>query len=97
MRYLFTNETDTPADKQIERIMAEMANVEVFSEEYSKLLTYLERLHAIKAEHSRDPVSSDVIFQVAGNLMGMLLIVVYEQKHPMLSKGWGNLWRPRAT
>jgi len=45
-------------------------------------------------EH-REPISRDTIALIAGNLMGILLIVAYEQKHVITSKGFGQVIRPK--
>ncbi len=84
----------TPVDTLIESVLSEMRMMGVDSEEYSTLMTYLERLHAIKAKESQAPVSRDTVALIVGNLMGILLIVAYEQKHVMTSKGFTQIIRP---
>lgn len=97
LKYFWTNEQTTPVDSQIDMVLDEMHRVGVSSEEYPKLMTSLERLYEIKANERRDPVSKDTLALIAGNLMGILLIVAYEQKHVMTSKGFNHLIRPRGT
>lgn len=96
MRYLFTNESDTPIDEHITDVLTEMKTVGVNSDRYPDLMTYLERLHEVKARQRRDSVSPDTLALIAGNLMGILLIVAYEQKHVMTSKGLAQLLRPKS-
>lgn len=95
LRYSLTNETETPIDKQITFVLNEMSMAGVTAEEYPTLLTYLERLHALRQKERREPISRDTIALIAGNLMGILLIVAYEQKHVITSKGFGQVIRPR--
>lgn len=96
LRYIFSNEEKrTPVDDQIDAVLKEMDEKGVTSEEYPKLMTLLERLNKIKAQSRRDPISRDTIVMVAGNLMGILLIVAYEQKHVMTSKGLNYIIRPK--
>lgn len=95
VNFSFNNETETPIDKQISYVLAEMTTEGVTSEEFPTLLTYLERLHALRQKERRDPISRDTIALIAGNLMGILLIVAYEQKHVITSKGFGQVIRPR--
>ncbi len=92
----FRNEKPSPVDDHIKIILDEMLLSGPDSEEYPKLLNGLERLYTLKAKERRQPVSSDTIALVAGNLMGILLIVAYEQKHVMTSKGFGHIIKPKA-
>lgn len=58
-------------------------------------MQYLEGLHRLKAEERRPPVSRDTMLLVAGNLLGILVIVAYEQRHVMTSKGFTQIIRPK--
>jgi len=94
-RYFFRNDTTEPIDGQIEAILNEMRTAGVNSDQYSELITKLERLNDIKTKARLDPVSRDTIALIFGNLMGILLIVAYEQKHVMTSKGFSQIIRPK--
>lgn len=91
----FTTETTTPVDSLIDSVLEEMHNKGVTSDEYPELMAYLERLYALKAKARREPVSRDTVALIAGNLLGILLIVAYEQKHVMTSKGFSQLIQPK--
>lgn len=95
MRNPFRKEVITPIDPLIEDILSRMQQLGVTSEEYPKLMTLLERLYKLKKTQNREPLSRDTIAMVGGNLMGILLIVAYEQKHVMTSKGFNHLIRPK--
>ncbi len=95
MHGFFRNEKTTPVDDLIESILDEMRLVGVDSDEYPKLMAYLERLYEVKANERPNPVSRDTVALVAGNLMGILLIIAYEQKHIMSSKGFSQIIRPK--
>ncbi len=84
-------------DTLIESVLAEMRMMGVDSEEYPRLMTYLERLHELKAKERPQRVSRDTVALIAGNLVGILLIVAYEQEHVMTSKGFAQLIRPKGT
>ena len=95
MRKLFSkNAKTTPVDDLITAVLIEMQMNGVDSEEYPKLMTYLERLQQVKAKERRAPVSRDTVALIVGNLMGILLIVAYEQKHVMTSKGFTQIIQP---
>lgn len=97
LKYFLSN--DPPAtlvDGQIDDVLSEMQTQGVTSEEYPKLLRYLEQLNDMRKDERRPPLSIDTIVTVAGNLLGILLIVAYEQKHVMTSKGLSQLIRPKT-
>jgi len=93
--YFSKREVTVPIDGQITAVLIEMDNVGVTSDDYPGLMTNLERLHELKAKARREQVSRDTIAIVAGNLLGILLIVAYEQKHVMTSKGFSQIIRPK--
>lgn len=91
----FRNDKGSQVDPLIDALLDEMHSVGVNSEEYPKLMTSLERLYDIKAKERRDVVSPDTLAIIAGNLLGILTIVAYEQKHVMTSKGFTQIIRPK--
>ena len=95
MLRIFKKNEPQPVDDLIRDVLNKMNATEVDTEEYPKLMVLLERLYELKTKQRRAPVSSDTIALVAGNLMGILLIVAYEQKHVMTSKGFGHIIKPK--
>lgn len=95
LRDFFSNDTASPVDDQIDAVLDEMGRAGVNSDEYPKLLTLLERLSELKEKQIREPLSRDTVAMIAGNLLGILLIVAYEQKHVMTSQGFKQIIRPR--
>lgn len=93
-RFFKEEEEETPVDKQIDAVLSEMSAEGVDSDKYPKLMGYLERLTKLKQNEKLPPVSRDTIALIAGNLLGILLIVAYEQKHVMTSKGFNQIIRP---
>ena len=91
----FKKDKSTPLDWQIDAILDEMQSIGVYSPEYPTMITYLERLKEAKTKTRRAPVNRDTLVIVGGNLLGILLIVAYEQKHVMTSKGFGQILRPK--
>jgi hypothetical protein len=82
-------------DKPIERVMEHMQRVEPDTEEYDRLMAHLERLTRLKREERLNRVSPDTMALVAGNLLGILIIVAYERNHVMVSKGLGHILRTK--
>lgn len=56
------------------------------SPEYPTLLHYLERVRELRKKDDRKRVSYDTVVQVMGTLGGILIIVIYEQKHVLTTK-----------
>lgn len=82
-------------DEPIEKLLTQMNKTEPGSKEYSVMVDQLERLNRAKAEEHKSKVDSNTWAIVAGNLLGILIIVAYEQKHVMVSKGLGFVIKPR--
>lgn len=81
-----TNE-ETPLDKQIARIMSDMDTSDTDSQEYKELMKRLERLYKLKTQSRPKQVSRDTMLIVAGNLAGILVVVLVERK---------DIWTSRA-
>ena len=86
---VFRNTEPTPLDEQIDAVLKSMTMATPESEEYDTLLKHLERLNELKTKQRRAPVSMDTLANVGGTLLGILMIVVYEQKHVWTSKAFG--------
>lgn len=88
---MFGRRDSTAIDTLIERCVSDMESHNTDSEEYQNLLTRLERLSKLKQK--REPINYDTLITVAGHLAGVLLIIMYEQKHVMTSKAFTPPWR----
>lgn len=88
---MFNNKQEL--DEAIKRAMANLACVNLDSKEYTATLQHLERLYALKGNRQR--VSPDTVLLVAGNLLGILVIVSYEHGHVIASKGFNLLLKTR--
>ena len=85
----FRKEKEDPLDTPINAVLHEMDLYGPDTEEFAVRLAYLERLKRIKNDERRDSISYDTLAVVGGNLLGILIIVMYEQKHVMTSKAFG--------
>jgi len=95
LRNFFAEFKATPVDPLIDRILLDMNNTDVHSEEYQTMMGYLERLYALKAKDRRQPIKLDTILVVAGNLLGIIVIVAYEQRHMMNRNALGQILHPK--
>jgi hypothetical protein len=73
-------------DEPITNVLSRMNKCDMDSKEYGTLIEHLDRLNTMKAEERKTRVSRDTVWIVAGNLAGILAIVIYEQRHPMTSR-----------
>ena len=89
------NEETKRIDVLIVQNAERMSLIEPSSDEYVALMKIQERLTEMKTKNRRTPVSRDTIAMIAANLAGILIIVIYEQKHVMNSKGLNQLFRPK--
>jgi hypothetical protein len=82
-------------DEPIAKVLTEMNQYGPDSPEYSEMISHLDRLHKMKADERRNRVSPDTVAMICGNLLGILIIVAYEQKHVLVSKGLGFVIRTK--
>jgi len=92
----FIRKTPSVLDEHIADILDRMKQYGPDNDEYPKLVEQLERLNKLKSEERRFKFSSDTMLIVGGNLIGILIIVAYEQKHVIVSKGLGFIGRSKS-
>lgn len=80
--------TEDKVDALIDRVIEDMEMFGPDSEEYPKLIANLEKLYKLRAEKKPSRVSPDTLAIVMGNLLGILIIVAYEEKHVITSKAF---------
>jgi hypothetical protein len=70
-------------------LLREMSEYGPGTPEYDKAMEYLERLSTVQTNNRAPRVSGDTVAIVLGNLAGILIIVMYEQKHVLSTKAFG--------
>jgi prefoldin subunit 5 len=86
----------TKLDEEIERVLQEMETLSPESDEYNALLKQLERLTKLrKKERPQRRLNPDTLVMVGGNILVALVIVAYEQYHPMTSKAQAFIGKPK--
>jgi hypothetical protein len=95
LRRFWKKETDTPIGREKAAVLARMKDVGVGSPEYPKMLTYLERLSDVEDKGRRTPVSWDTIASIGGNFAIAFTVILWEQNHLAVSKGWSHLVPPK--
>jgi len=91
----FVMKKTSALDEPIERVLYEMTLYGPDTDEYPALVEHLERLMTMKAQERKSRVSPDTMAMVVGNLLGILVIVAYEQKHVMVSKGLSFVFKAK--
>jgi hypothetical protein len=91
----FVKKKPSVLDEPIAKVLTDMNTYGADSPEYPTLINHLEKLNRMKAEERGNRPSPDTMAIVAGNLLGILIIVAYEQKHAMVSRGLGFVIKPK--
>jgi len=86
----------TNLEKEIDSIIIDMSNYEVHSKEYSVIVENLEKLYKVKTNESSHRISPDTIAIIAGNLLGIALIMGYEKANIITTKALGFVLRGRV-
>jgi hypothetical protein len=82
----------------ITKALNELAEHETYSPEYVKALEQIEKLYKLRnpKPELRKPVSMDTVWVVAGNLVGIGMIIGYEKAHVISSKALGFILKARV-
>lgn len=99
---VFKNKSDkqehTAVDDQIAEVLALMKTEDAQSEQYSALLTTLERLHKLKlsSEPEKKSVSPDAIVAASASIAGIVLILGFEKANVLTSKAMSFVFKPKS-
>lgn len=89
----------TMLEKEIEAVLLDMKDMYVGSEEYEVALNHLSTLHEINSKEKKEKkwnVSPDTMAVVAGNLLGIILILKHEELNVITSKAMNFVIKGRA-
>ena len=86
----------TNLEKEIDSVLAVMATFKADSKEYTAMAANLEMLYKAKSQECDRRVSPDTIAVIAGNLLGIALILGYEKAGSITSKALGFVVRGRV-
>ena len=83
----FLKERPSVYDELIANVMTRMNTCDPSSDDYQRLMDRLSKLNELKAkEASSNRVSPDTKFMVIGGVVQVVIIVVYERGHVMVSR-----------
>lgn len=94
---MFMKREPTPLEKEIERAVQRLSDWDVATEEYDRLLNTISRLEEIKAEEKPDRLSKETMAVLGTNLLGIILILRYEQLNVITSRAMSLLIRPKQV
>lgn len=77
---------ETGLDEVIDELIADMKSSDTDTEAYKHRVDQLVKLYKLKEFDSKKRVSADTMAVVAGNLLGIVLIVGHERAHIVTSK-----------
>lgn len=86
----------SPLTEVKQQVYADMLASDTDSEEYKNLFSHLEKLAVIEAAEGRNHVSPDTMAIVGANILGILIIVGYEQAHVATSRALSFLLRTKS-
>lgn len=94
MRKLW-KKVDSIYDEPINKVLEEMRTYSPETDEFAASMRHLETLSTLKAANTPKRANADMMLLVAGNLLGILIIVAYEQKHVITTKATGFIIKPK--
>lgn len=86
---------NTRLEKVIDVLLDRMADYDADDAEYPKMLEQLIKLYKLKEIDSQKRVSPDTLILVAGNLVGIVLILGYEKANVITSRAIGFVMKLR--
>lgn len=86
----------TSLEKEIESVLMSMRTVTAYSQEYTNMAANLEWLYKAKACERDRRITPDTMAVIAGNLLGILLILGYEKAEVITTKALGFVIKGRV-
>lgn len=86
----------TNLEKEIDAVLVQMSLLRPDSKEYSAMAGNLEKLYKAKSGERNRHISPDTIAIVAGNLLGIALILGYEKTNVVTTKALGFVMKGRV-
>ena len=84
-------------DAEMNRVLDQMDHTDPNSEEYSELMSHLERLSKLRTHERPQRVSRDTLVTAGAGLLSVLVIVGYEFGHAVTTKAFGVMPKVRNS
>lgn len=96
MEKLTKRDKRTNLEKEIDAVLVRMSSIDSDTKEYTAMAANLEMLYKAKANEKSRSISPDTIAVIVGNLLGIILIINYEQTGIITTKALGFVLRGRV-
>jgi hypothetical protein len=83
-------------DEEVARVLVQMETMSVDSEAYANAVKNLEVLCQARSQKTNSWLSADLVVPAVVNLLGILLVLNYEQMHIVTSKAFGFIARGKV-
>ena len=96
-----TKDKRTMLEKEIDRLLKSMSDMDQDDPEYKKKTETLEKLISINQKctnmkDGREKLSPNTLAVVVGGMLEMIIIMNYERAHVIATKAFGRILRGRA-
>lgn len=92
----FVKKVESPLELEISNVVEKMSNMDPESEDYGKAADSLVKLMTAKSKDAHCRISADTAIMVAGNLLGIAIIIGHEKAHVITSKALGFVIKGRV-
>lgn len=79
----------------IDILLDQLVGGQLSPAERTKVMSELDQLYKWKGISARKPVSTDTLLVVAGNILGILLVINHERVNVISSKALGFIIKPK--
>jgi len=93
---LFKKDKRTNLEREIDSVLAIMSVWTPKSKEYTTMVENLEKLYKMKTESRVQKIKPDTIALLAGNLLGIVLILTYERTNVITTKALNFVTKGRV-
>jgi hypothetical protein len=93
---IFKKDKRTNLEKEIDSVIFEMSTLNPADDKYAIMADNLEKLLKMKSCDKKATISPDTIAIIAGNLLGIILILGYEKANVITSKALGFVLKGRV-
>lgn len=83
-------------DEEIEAVCEALKDTRCDDEKYDVYLSKLDTLYSLKAKKAESGIKVDTVAMIAANLLGIALILGYEQAHVITTKAIGFVAKGRV-
>lgn len=92
----FTKSNKTKLEVEIDRLETHLSNVDILDDDYELTIDRLKSLYELTDKKDKFKVSPDTLAVVAGNLLGIAIILKHEELNIVTTKALGFVMKGRV-